>query len=169
MQYTLIRAHKRTLSLQINASGELVARAPMFMPKFLIDRFIKEKSAWVEKRIKEMAKPVLPKTEHFTEGELKKYIEGEVKKYSELMGLHPTGLRFTHVHTYWGTCAISGLLSFNLALCFTPKECVSYVVVHELAHLRWRGHGKRFWDMVEKYYPSTKEARKILRSIPRTL
>lgn len=169
MQYTLIRAHKRTLSLQVNGAGQLIARAPMFMPKFFIDHFVKEKSDWIEKRLKEMAKPVEPKVEHFTESELKVFIEKEINKYSALMGLHPTGLRFTHVHTYWGTCAPSGLLSFNLALCYTPKACVSYVVVHELAHLRWKGHGKRFWDMVEKYYPETKQARKVLRSIPRTL
>lgn len=88
-------------------------------------------------------------------------------RYRKVMGVRPTGLRFTNVRTYWGTCAPNGVLSFNLALRYTPKEAVSYVVVHELAHLRWRGHGKRFWDMVVKYYPKTKEARKILRSIPR--
>lgn len=169
MQYTLIRAHKRSLSLQVAADGELIARAPMFMPKFFIDKFVKEKSGWIEKRLKEMAKPTEPKIEYLTESELKKFIEKEIKKYSQLMDLHPTGLRFTHVHTYWGTCAPSGLLSFNLALCFTPKDCVSYVVVHELAHLRWKGHDKRFWDMVTKYYPENKETRAILRKIPRSL
>lgn len=169
MNYTLIRAHKRTLSLQVNGRGELVARAPIFMPKFLIDRFIKEKSSWVEKRIAEMQKPVEPKVQHFTESVLKHYIESEVKKYSLQMGLHPRGLRFTHVHSYWGTCAPSGILSFNLSLCFTPESCVTYVVVHELAHLRWRGHGKRFWELVTKYYPATKSARAFLRKIPRSL
>ncbi len=168
MQYTLIRARKRTLSLQINSSGELVARAPLFMPKFLIDRFIAQKQPWIDKRLKELAKPVAPKIEHFSESELKKYLESETSKYAKQMGLRPTGLRYTHVHTYWGTCAPSGILSFNLALRFTPPEAVSYVVVHELAHLRWRGHGKRFWAMVEKYYPQTKEMRKLLRSIPRS-
>lgn len=169
MQYTLIRAHKRTLSLQVNAAGQLIARAPYLMPKFLIDRFVAEKQSWIDKRIKEMAKPLAPKVEHFTEIELKKYIASETKKYSDLMGLHPTSLRYTHVRTYWGTCSPTGVLSFNLALCFTPKECVSYVVVHELAHLRWKGHGKRFWDLVEKYYPRTKAARTLLRQVPRSL
>lgn len=169
MQYTLIRARKRTLSLQVGKDGEVIARAPYLMPKFLIDRFVEEKSSWISKRIKEMSKPVPKKVEYFSESELKQYIESEVNKYSALMGLYPSGLRFTHVHTYWGTCAPSGILSFNLALRYTPKEAVSYVVVHELAHLRWKGHGKRFWDMVEKYYPKTKEMRKLLRSIPRSL
>ena len=169
MQYTLIRAHKRSLSLQVSPSGEVIARAPYLMPKFFIDRFVEEKSSWINKRIKEMANPVEAKVEHFTEENLKKLIESEVQKYSALMGLFPTGLRYTHVHTYWGTCASSGVLSFNMALRYTPKEAVSYVVVHELAHLRWKGHGPRFWAMVEKYYPATKEMRKLLRSIPRSL
>jgi len=84
------------------------------------------------------------------------------------MDLHHTGLRFTTVKTYWGTCAPSGILSFNLNLIYTPKEAVSYVIVHELAHLRWKGHGKRFWAMVVKYYPETKRMRALLRKIPRT-
>ncbi len=168
MQYTLIRARKRSLSLQVTPSGELVARAPLFMPKFLIDRFVGQKQTWVEKRLKELVKPVQPKVEYFSETELKKHIESEIKKYSAQMKLNPSGLRYTHVRTYWGTCAPSGVLSFNLALRFTPPDAVSYVVVHELAHLHWKGHGKRFWAMVEKYYPKTKEMREILRSIPRS-
>lgn len=167
MNYTLIRSRKRSLSLQLNAEGELIARAPLFMPKFLIDRFISEKSDWISKRRTEMTLPRVPKIEHFTEDSLKKYIETEVKKYSDIMNLFPTGLRYTKVNSYWGTCAASGVLSFNLALRYTPASAVSYVVVHELSHLRWKGHGKRFWDLVKKTYPETTAMRALLRKIPR--
>ncbi len=167
MDYTLIRAHKRTLSLQVNAQGQVIARAPYLMPKLLIDKFVRDKSAWIVKRLDHLKKPQPAQVEHFTESQVKSYIQKELKKHSSLMGLVPKGLRFTHVHSYWGTCAPSGVLSFNLALRFTPPEAVTYVVIHELAHLRWRGHGKRFWDMVTKYYPKTKEMRTLLRSIPR--
>ena len=169
MDYILIRARKRSLSLQVNAQGLLIARAPLFMPKFLIDKFVRDKSDWVEKRIRELNKPVPNKVEHFTHDTLKLHIEQEVAIYSKKMGLSHSGLRYTQVTSYWGTCAPSGLLSFNLTLRFTPPEVVSYVVVHELAHLKWRGHGKRFWEMVHKYYPQTGEMRAILRKIPRSL
>lgn len=169
MNYTLIRAKKRSLSLQINGEGKLIARAPLYMPKFLIDRFVREKSSWVQKRLADMQKPKPKKVRYFTEEKLKKYIQIQVKKYGEIMGLKHSGLRYTNVKTYWGTCAPSGLLSFNLALCFTPRGVVKYVVVHELAHLKWKGHGKRFWAMVTKYYPKTAEMRIILRKIPRSL
>ena len=163
MQYTLIRARKHSLSLQVTLSGEVVARAPLFMPKFLIDRFVKDKTGWVEKRLAELSKPLIPLTKYFTESALKKLIESEVQRYSEQMKLYPSGLRYTHVKTYWGTCATSGVLSFNLALCYTPKEAVIYVIVHELSHLRWKGHGTRFWDLVKKTYPKTNEMRALLR------
>ncbi len=169
MQYTLIRARKRTLSLQVTGDGELVARAPLLMPTFFIDRFISQKSAWIAKRKAEILAPKRRRTRHFSDIALKSYISRQLKKYSELMELHPSGTRYTQVKTYWGTCAPSGLLSFNLALAYTPKEAVTYVVVHELAHLKWRGHGKRFWDLVKQTYPKTNEMRKLLRSIPRNI
>jgi predicted metal-dependent hydrolase len=167
MEYTLIRAHKRSLSLQVSPQGEVIARAPYLMPKFMIDRFVTAKAGWINKRLAELHQPTTPRVEHFSVPALKRYLESEIAHYSAVMGLTPTGLRFTQVSSYWGTCAPSGVLSFNLALRFTPPAAVSYVVVHELAHLRWKGHGKRFWDMVEKYYPKTREMRAVLRKIPR--
>lgn len=165
MEYTLIRAHKRTLSLQIGQDGVLIARAPYLMPKFLIDRFIAEKFHWIQKRRNDVAKPVAPKIEHFSDDQLKVFISKLLTKYSLSMSLRHSGVRFTTVKTYWGTCAPSGVLSFNMALRYAPPEAVAYVVVHELAHLRWKGHGRRFWDLVAKYYPKFKEARAILRSL----
>ena len=44
-----------------------------------------------------------------------------------------------------------------------PPTVLDYVAVHELAHLRWAGHGKRFWSLVEKHYPGAAAARKWLR------
>ncbi|PIW08642.1 hypothetical protein COW38_00330 [Candidatus Collierbacteria bacterium CG17_big_fil_post_rev_8_21_14_2_50_45_7] len=166
MNYTLIRSRKLTLSLQVNAQGQLIARAPLYMPKFMVDHFVKAKSTWISKRQKELKQPVAPKVAHFSESSLQVFIQSEVAKYSALMGLTPSGLRYTHVHSYWGTCAPSRLLSFNMALIYTPKEAVSYVVVHELAHLRWRGHGLRFWALVKKYFPATPSMRKLLRHLP---
>ena len=166
-EYTLIRAHKRTLSLQITPQGQLVARAPYLMPKFLIDRFIKQKSTWINKKLNEIKKPITPPPEYFTIDKLKTYIENEVAKYAQLMEVKPLKLRYTQVKSYWGTCSSRGVISFNLALRYVPKKAVSYVVVHELAHLRWNGHNRRFWAMVTKYYPDTKDMRAHLRKIPR--
>lgn len=167
MHYTLIRLRKRTLSIQVNAQGRLIARAPYLMPKFLIDKFIKSKSSWIAKRLSDLRQPPIAQVEYVTPTALKSHIQQQLTKYSRLMGVHPQGVRFTTVRTYWGTCSPAGVLSFNLALRFAPPSAVTYVVVHELAHLRWRTHGKRFWEMVKKFYPQTNEMRRVLRQIRR--
>lgn len=49
-KYKLIRSHRRTVCLLIK-DGELVARAPYFTPKPIVDRFIMSKSDWIERHL----------------------------------------------------------------------------------------------------------------------
>ena len=169
MSYNLIRARRRTLSLQVNQVGEVVARAPLYYPKFLIDRFINEKSAWISKRRVELARPAPTPTEYLTIDQLQAFVHEQVAHYQEIMRLTPSSIRFTRVTSYWGTCSPTGILSFNLNLRFAPPEAVIYVVVHELAHLRYRGHGKRFWQLVNQTYPKAKNMRHLLRQHSRVI
>jgi predicted metal-dependent hydrolase len=65
--------------------------------------------------------------------------------------------------TRWGSASRSGTLSFSWRLVLTPPEVLDYVVVHELAHLRVAGHGKRFWALVAQHHTGAAAARKWLR------
>lgn len=167
MKYTLIRSLRHTVSLQVKRGGEVVVRAPHLYPKYLIDRFVTSKAKWLEKRLNEQSKPKYSPTPFCTEDQLKILIQKHIAHYSSLMSLTPRSIRFTHVRTYWGSCGPTGIISFNLKLVETSPDAVEYVVVHELAHLRWRGHGIRFWDLVNKHYPRANEIRRILRQHPR--
>lgn len=165
--YTLIRSVRRTVSLQVKGGGEVVVHAPHLYPKYLIDKFVQSKRNWIAKRINEQSKPKITPTPFCTESELKELIQKHITHYASLISLTPRSIRFTHVRTYWGSCGPTGIISFNLKLVETSPEAVEYVVVHELAHLRWRGHGVRFWDLVKKFYPKTDEIRRTLRRHPR--
>lgn len=169
MKYKLTRSRRLSVSLQITATGHLVVRAPYLYPTYLIDRFVESKKDWIAKRTLEQKKIVTKPKRFITDLELEQLIKKLVGKYSKKMELNPSAIRYTHVKTYWGSCSPTGVVSFNLKLAFTNESVVEYVVVHELTHLRWRGHGPRFWGMVEKYYSKTKEVRKMLRAIPRSL
>lgn len=48
----LIRSRRNSISIQIDSQGKLIVKAPFLMPKFLINRFIAQKSDWITKRIK---------------------------------------------------------------------------------------------------------------------
>ena len=79
------------------------------------------------------------------------------------MGVSPTGIQIRDQRSRWGSASRNGTLSFSWRLILCPPEVMDYVVVHELAHLRWGGHGRRFWGLVERHYGDHSEARKWLR------
>ncbi|MEI6691030.1 MAG: M48 family metallopeptidase [bacterium] len=168
MQYTLIRSKNRKSSaaLQVSPKGEIIVQAPWYMPKFVLDKFVDEHERWINKRLVEITKSVAKKEQHFaTELDLEAFIITKTEEYEEIMGLKSSGLVFKRVTTYWGSCSPTGKISFNTEMIYAPVSAVEYVVVHELAHLKYRGHGVRFWDLVNKHFPRTAEMRKILRQV----
>lgn len=65
--------------------------------------------------------------------------------------------------TRWGSAGIDGSIRLNWRLMHQPMDCLDYVVVHELAHLRHMNHGPAFWRLVESVIPDHRALRKRLR------
>ena len=62
----------------------------------------------------------------------------------------------------WGSCTPGdGTIRISSRLAKEPSWVLDYVIVHELAHLHVRGHGKAFWDLVDRY-PLMERARGFL-------
>ncbi len=49
----IIKSKRKTMSLSINSNAELIARVPLNYSKERLDKFIKEKSAWIAKYVKQ--------------------------------------------------------------------------------------------------------------------
>ena len=65
--------------------------------------------------------------------------------------------------TQWGSCTKkSRILLFNLGLARVPKECIEYVVVHELTHLTVPSHNRIFESLMTERLPRWREIRKQL-------
>jgi predicted metal-dependent hydrolase len=79
------------------------------------------------------------------------------------MGVEPGRITIRDQSSRWGSASRSGALSFSWRLVLAPPFVLDAVVVHELAHLRIRGHSRRFWTLVEVHAPRTPEARRWLR------
>ena len=69
------------------------------------------------------------------------------------MGVQPTGVKITAARTRFGSCSTKNSLCFSLRLMRYPDECVDYVVVHELAHIRHKNHSRAFYQEVARYLP----------------
>ena len=64
--------------------------------------------------------------------------------------------------TLWGSCTpADGSVRISSLVAAYPGWVIDYVIVHELAHLVVHGHGKPFWDLVNRY-PKTERARGYL-------
>lgn len=53
----------------------------------------------------------------------------------------------------WGSLSANGMLTLNADLIRAPRECIDYVIVHELSHLRHKDHGPAFFRFLDKVMP----------------
>ena len=63
----------------------------------------------------------------------------------------------------WGSCDRNGTIRFNWRIIQAPMRLVDYVVVHELVHLRHRGHGRDYWQAFGRVMPDYELRREDLR------
>ena len=85
-----------------------------------------------------------------------KLMSERVVHWKEIMGLQPTGLQFRDQKSIWGSCSAKNRISLNFKLIVAPLEVVDYVIIHELSHIRFKDHSKRFWALVESVTPHRK-------------
>ncbi len=64
----------------------------------------------------------------------------------------------------FGHCTSKNEIAICSRLLFTAIEFLEYVVIHELAHVKEKNHGKNFWNLVYKACPDYKTKRKTLKN-----
>lgn len=71
------------------------------------------------------------------------------------------------MRTKWGSCnRESKRVWLNLELAKKPKECLEYIVVHELVHVIERNHGTRFIALMDKFLPQWRQYKDELNRLP---
>jgi len=98
---------------------------------------------------------------------LQKEIAQRLPLWERKTGLLCRSWHIKNMRTRWGTCnARACRLWFNLQLARKPLECLDYVILHEIIHLKEPNHQKAFQELMSKYMPSWRERRKILNTTP---
>ena len=167
--YTLIRARRRTMSLQLDRDGRAVVRAPYGVKKEFIDRFVAEHEDWLNRAREKQQNRRLAHPEPTDEerkvliARAKEYLPMRVDYWSDIMGLTPTGLKITSARTRFGSCSGKNSICFSWRLMQYPPEAIDYVVVHELAHIRHHNHSPAFYALIERYMPDWRERMKLLK------
>jgi predicted metal-dependent hydrolase len=162
MTYALTRSRRKTLTIHVKSDGSVEVRAPLRLAKSEIARFVASKQAWIEKKQAQIAArlPAVPRElppSQYPSGEFWRVVRELVPSWEKVLGVAVTFVGIRRMSTRWGSCtAKTRRIRLAAALEYCPRECLEYVIVHELAHIRENNHSTRFWAIVAAALPDYK-------------
>ena len=80
----------------------------------------------------------------------------------ERLGIPYPPLAIRSMKTRWGSCGHSGRIILNPRLVQTPLDCIDYVLLHELCHLKEHNHSKQYYHLLDQTLPDWRERREKL-------
>ena len=83
-------------------------------------------------------------------------LKRRVMAWAIRMKVNPQQVVITQMPDKWGFCTSEGVVTFSDELAETDAAFQDYVIVHELLHLRFPNHGKRFKALLGAYLPDWK-------------
>lgn len=68
-------------------------------------------------------------------------------------------LSIRRMRRQWGNCSPEGRISLNADLVRVPRDCIDYVLFHELAHLKEHHHGPAFYRILDRHLPGWRQTK----------
>ncbi len=104
--------------------------------------------AWYRERVKEAATAM-------------------IAKWEPLMGVRVARFFVQRMKTKWGSCnPVNRSIRLNTELAKKPRECLEYIVVHEMTHLLEPTHNARFTALMGRFMQNSRLRREQLNQLP---
>ena len=131
-----VKLSRGKLTVELSQSdSELDAEERAALVKSLIDKWYQDKAKLI---FAERLDAVLPKAAWVTD---------------------TPAFRLLAMKKQWGSCSTRGNLILNPHLVKAPKECIDYVILHELCHIAEHNHSEYFWRLLTQVMPNWKEVK----------
>ncbi len=65
----------------------------------------------------------------------------------------------------WGSFLNKDKIFLNPKLIHVSKDCIDYVIVHELCHMRYKNHDKKFFKLLDQKYPDWERTKEKLEAM----
>ncbi|MEF2897233.1 MAG: SprT family zinc-dependent metalloprotease [Senegalimassilia anaerobia] len=172
IEVRLQRKKVKNLNLRIARDGGHVdASAPAWMSPADVADFVRRKHDWIEAQMERVSATPMAQASQASKAEVAQWravvqacVPVLVAAWEPIMGVKAGQLAYRNMTSRWGSCQPStGRICINVRLALYPPECLEYVVVHELCHLLERGHGPRFYQLMDRFMPDWKQRRDKLR------
>jgi len=99
--------------------------------------------------------------------QLKRAVPPLIAKWEPRLGVKVARVFVQRMKTKWGSCnSRNRNIRLNTDLAKKPRECLEYIIVHEMVHLSERHHNDNFTALMNKYLPQWKLRRDELNAGP---
>lgn len=168
----VVRKRVKNINLHVKPpDGRIEVSAPLRTDTEFVRSFVREKASWIRKqqtRIAEspqgVAAAASPDEVAQWKAVVQAFVPQLIAKWEPVLGVKAGKVAYRNMTSRWGSCQPStGRICINVRLALYPPECLEYVVVHELCHLIERGHGPRFYALLDAFLPDWRAARAKLR------
>lgn len=90
-----------------------------------------------------------------------------IAKWEPVLGVKVEKVFVQKMKTLWGSCnSRRRTIRLNSELAKKPRECLEYIVVHEMAHVLERSHGPRFVALMDRHLPNWRYFKARLNRLP---
>ena len=91
------------------------------------------------------------------------YFFNILQEFNKIVKQDIKSVKIRQMKTRWGSCnPYKSYINLNIELIKKPKACIEYVVFHELVHLLYSDHSKKFYDYLTLYMPDWQKRKEIL-------
>ena len=98
---------------------------------------------------------------------LKTAVPPLIEAWEPRLSVRVRGFFVQQMKTKWGSCnPKTRTIRLNTELAKKPKDCLEYIVVHEMAHLITPTHGPTFIALMDRYLPNWRDTRDRLNQLP---
>jgi predicted metal-dependent hydrolase len=99
--------------------------------------------------------------------QLKQAVPALIAKWEPLLEVNVARFFVQRMKTKWGSCnPVARSIRLNTDLAKKPRECLEYLVVHEMIHLLEPTHNARFVALMDRFLPRWQQCRAVLNRLP---
>lgn len=69
-------------------------------------------------------------------------------------GVERPSLAIRSMKTRWGSLSVRGTMTLNRDIIKAPRDCIDYVVTHELCHMIVKDHSPQFYQLMDTVMPN---------------
>ncbi len=149
-----VNPRARRIILRLDENDEVAVTVPH--PSFFAEAtaFVLARRAWIEhererrRTARPLTLPFEPPAVSFEEA--RTILSQRIEELARQHHFTVAGITVRQQRTVWGSCSPAGRINLNWKAARLPAHLRDYVLLHELAHLRYRSNRTRFWALLDR-------------------